>query len=76
MSDRESTAALLRDAAEALDRAAAHCRIAADHLDEGLVPRMGAHAFAARGDLDRGRAALDAAARAHATHASIGGPGA
>jgi hypothetical protein len=74
MSNHESTAALLRFSADALDRAAAHCRIAADRLGDGRVPQMAAHAFAARGDLDHGREALDAAARVHAAQASVDGP--
>jgi hypothetical protein len=71
MSARDELAAKLRSAAEALDRASQHCRIAADHIDAHEVTRMAAHALAARGDLFRGSDALDAAAVLHARHSEI-----
>lgn len=70
MSDKERLAADLRAAAEAFDLARKHCLIAAEHLEENLLARTGAHAFAARGDLARGLVALDAAAETFAAHSS------
>lgn len=68
MSDKERLAADLRAAAEAFELAQRHCLIAAEHLEENQMARTGAHAFAARGDLARGLAALDAAAENFAAH--------
>ena len=61
----------LRAAAEALERSAAHCRVAADHHEEHETPRMAAHALAARGDLLRASSHLDEVARTHAGRALI-----
>jgi hypothetical protein len=71
MSNRDSVIRDLELAAAALARAAAHCRTAAVHLQDGEVPRMGAHAFAAQGDARRGLDALDAAAVAHAAASRV-----
>jgi hypothetical protein len=54
-----------RTAAE-LEQAAAHCRTAAQHARDREVPRMTAHAWAARGHLLEARQALDEQAREHA----------
>ena len=52
MSDpRDDVAAQFKAAAEKLERAAAHCRIAAKHYLDRDVPRGCAHAFAALGDI-------------------------
>jgi hypothetical protein len=53
-------------AADELDRAAAHCRTAARHARDGEVPRMTAHAWAARGHVLEAQAALDEQAGEHA----------
>ncbi len=71
MSNRDSVIRDLQLAAAALARAAAHCRTAAVHLQDGEVSRMGAHAFAAQGDARRGLDALDAAAVAHAAASRV-----
>lgn len=54
-------------AADELERAAAHCRTAAAHARDRLVPRMAAHAWAARGHLLAAQDVLDAQARVHAS---------
>ena len=72
MSDpRDEVATAFRLAAEHLERAAAHCRIAALHYTERNVPRGCAHAFAALGDLTQARSTLDGNAIVHAAKASI-----
>ena len=71
MSNRDSVIRDLQLAAAALSRAAAHCRTAATHLQDGEVPGMGTHAFAAHGDARRGLDALDAAAVAHAAASHV-----
>lgn len=63
----DDAAATFDTAAEELERAAAHCRTAAQHARDRLVPRMAAHAWAARGHVLAGEQALDAQARTHAT---------
>jgi hypothetical protein len=59
---------MLRSAAEALERAGAHCRLAAEQVETGEVPRIAVHALAARGELIRGSDELDTAAQLHARH--------
>lgn len=72
MSDpRDEVAAAFRLAAEKLERAAAHCRIAALHYTERNVPRGCAHAFAALGDMSQASAAMDRNAVIHAGKANI-----
>ncbi len=68
---KQKAAAAYELAAEKLDRAAAHCRIAALHYGNGEVPRGCAHAFAALGDLRQGEELIDANAVLHAGKASI-----
>jgi hypothetical protein len=58
---------LLGAAAEQLDQAAAHCRVAVEHLRNREIPRMGAHAWAAHGHVLRAVDRLDDAARLHST---------
>jgi hypothetical protein len=62
----EATARLYDEAAEELEQALAHCRVAADHFRNREVPRGTAHAWAARGHLLTARARLDEQAREHA----------
>jgi hypothetical protein len=71
MSTREDVAEMLRSAAEALDRSAQHCRLAAEQVESGDIPRMAAHALAARGELIRGSDELDTAAQLHARHSNV-----
>ena len=72
MSDpRDDVAEEFRLAAEKLERAAAHCRIAALHYTDRNIPRGCAHAFAALGDLSLGEAAIRRNAELHAGKANI-----
>jgi uncharacterized protein Yka (UPF0111/DUF47 family) len=63
----EAAAQLYEDAAAELERAVAHCRVAAEHFRNGEVPRAAAHAWAARGHLLEAEAHLDEQARDHAS---------
>ena len=72
MSDpRDDVAAAFKAAAEKLDRAAAHCRIAALHYEDREIPRGCAHAFAALGDMKQAERAIDANAILHSGKARI-----
>jgi hypothetical protein len=62
----ESAARLCEQAAEELDRAAAHCRTAARHFRDREIPRAAAHAWAAHGHVLAAADSLDAQARTHA----------
>lgn len=59
------------DAAEKLERAAAHCRIAAEHFNARKMPRGCAHAFAALGEISSASAAIDRNAETHARMSEI-----
>jgi hypothetical protein len=61
----ETSAKLFDAAAEELDNAAAHARVAAQHLRDGEIPRAGAHAWATRGHVLAAEQALDEQALAH-----------
>ena len=64
--DRLEAAAQLFDAAaDELDKAAAHARVAAQHLRDGEIPRAGAHAWATRGHMLASQRALDEQALEH-----------
>ena len=69
---REDVAERFKVAAEKLERAAAHCRIAAKHYMDRDVPRGCAHAFAALGDIALAHEAIDENAKLHAGKAQIG----
>jgi hypothetical protein len=62
----EETARLYEAAAEELEQAVAHCRVAAEHFRNQEIPRGAAHAWAARGHLLNAQARLDEQAREHA----------
>jgi hypothetical protein len=62
----EQAAKLYDAAAEELEQAVAHCRTAARHFREGVVPRAAAHAWAAFGHLKTAEESLEAQARTHA----------
>ena len=62
----EETARLYDAAAAELEQAAAHCRTAASHARTTEVPRMSAHAWAARGHVLAAQESLDEQAREHA----------
>ncbi len=68
---RDEVAEAFRQAADKLERAAAHCRIAALHYGNREVPRGCAHAFAALGDMKLAQSAIDANAVVHAGKAQI-----
>ena len=61
----EAAAGFYDAAAEELERAVAHCRVAAGHFRAGEVPRGGAHAWAAHGHVLAAQDALAAQAREH-----------
>lgn len=71
MSDaREEAARLYERAAGELQEAVDHCRVAAQHFRDGVVPRAAAHAWAAHGHLLEAEALLDEQAREHARHST------
>lgn len=60
-------AALVYDAtAEELEQAARHCRTAAQHFRERVIPRAAAHAWAAFGHMRIAEESLEGQARTHA----------
>jgi hypothetical protein len=69
----DATARLYDEAADELGRAVGHCRVAAQHFRDELVPRGAAHAWTARGHLLRAEHLLDAQAREHAAKSSLPG---
>ena len=70
MSDpRDEVAAVFKEAAKELERAAAHCRIAALHYEDREVPRGCAHAFAAVGHLKQAERFIDRNATFHSSKA-------
>ena len=62
----EAAARLYDEAAEELELAAQHCRTAAGHFRDGVVPRGAAHAWAAQGHMREAQARLDEQSREHA----------
>lgn len=70
---RDDAAALYDRAADELERALEHCRIAAQHFRDRLVPRAAAHAWAARGHLLEAEELLNRQARDHARRSSLPG---
>jgi len=68
---RDEAATLYEEAAAELERALGHCRVAAQHFRDRLVPRAAAHAWAARGHLLEAQALLDRQAREHAGRSSL-----
>ena len=69
--DLERAAQLYEEAASELDRAAGHCRVAAGHFRDGVVPRGTAHAWAALGHIREAEQRLDAQARTHASRSTV-----
>jgi Flp pilus assembly protein TadD len=68
---RDDVALKFKAAAENLERAAAHCRIAAKHYTDRNVPAGCAHAFAALGDMAIAHDAINENAKLHAGKAQI-----
>jgi hypothetical protein len=66
----EDAARLYERAADELQLAVDHCRVAARHFREGVVPRGAAHAWAARGHVLDAEALLDRQAREHASRST------
>lgn len=71
MDARDEVAQRFEAAAAKLERAAAHCRIAAKHDTDRDVPRGRAHAFATIGDMEIAREAIEDSAKLHARKALI-----
>ncbi len=67
----DRAAGLYDEVAAELERALGHCRVAAQHFRDELVPRGTAHAWAARGHLLKAEALLDEQAREHSSHALL-----
>jgi hypothetical protein len=67
----EAAARLYDEAADELDRAAAHCRVAATHFRGAEVPRGAAHAWAALGHLREAELRLEEQARTHRLKARL-----
>jgi len=66
----EAAAALHDAAADELERAAAHSRVAATHLRNGEMPRGAAHAWAAHGHVLTAQDRLGDQARMHAARST------
>jgi hypothetical protein len=64
----DASAKLYETAADELDKAAAHARVAALHFRDGEVPRGAAHAWAARGHVLAAERTLDEQALEHRLH--------
>jgi hypothetical protein len=67
----EEAARLYDEAADELERAAAHCKVAARHFREGVVPRGAAHAWAAVGHMREAEGRLDEQAKTHASRSTV-----
>jgi len=67
----EEAARLYDEAASELERAAEHCKVAAKHFRDGVVPRGAAHAWAALGHVREAEERLDAQARTHASRSNV-----
>ncbi len=70
MSDdwRSAAADEFDEAAQLLEEAVRHLRVAADHFRNGEVPRGCAHAFAAYGRMHTAQSQIDQRAVVHADH--------
>ena len=69
----EAAARLYDEAAAELERAAGHCRVAADHFRNREVPRGCAHAWAAEGHVREAEDRLGQQARFHASRSLLPG---
>ena len=67
----EAAAQLFDQAAGELERAAGHCRVAAEHFQAGEVPRGAAHAWAAYGHAHEAAERLEQQARTHAAKSRL-----
>jgi hypothetical protein len=71
MGAREEIAESFEQAAQELEKAAAHCRIAAKRFEAHDVPRGCAHAFASVGHISKANKLIEANAEVHASFAQI-----
>ena len=69
--DLETAARWCDEAAAELDRAAGHCRVAADHFRNRLIPRAAAHLWAAFGHVEIAGERLRDQARMHGGKARL-----
>jgi len=63
----EEAARVYEDAAEELDLAAHHCRVAAGHFHDHAIPRAAVHAWAAFGHVTTAERSLRDQAEVHAS---------
>ena len=69
--DLEKATEWCEEAAAELDRAAGHCRVAADHFRNRLIPRAAAHLWAAFGHVEIAGKRLRDQARMHSGKAML-----
>jgi hypothetical protein len=67
----EAAAKLYEEAADELERAAAHSRRTAEHFRDGEVPRATAHAWATRGHVLAASRHLDEQAEEHRLRSNV-----
>jgi hypothetical protein len=67
----ESAARLYEEAADELERGAAHARRTAEHFRGGAVPRATAHAWATRGHVLAASRRLDEQAEEHRLRSNV-----
>jgi hypothetical protein len=68
---RETAAAEFDGAADELERAVEHLRIAATHFRDGEIARACAHAFAAEGHMLEARGKIEHRALVHRTKSQV-----
>jgi hypothetical protein len=68
---RDLAAEQLEALAAELERAAAHCRVAANHYRDREIPRASAHSWAAYGHLTHVQQGLHSLAQHHADKSSV-----
>lgn len=73
LEELEQAARMYEAAADELERAAGHCRVAAEHYRNVEQARGGVHAWAARGHTLNADAQLDEAARKQASKSLLPG---
>ena len=71
MEPRDQIAEMLEKAADELDLAMQHFRVATQHYRDRLIPRGCAHAFAAEGHMRNATALSDQVSQIHASHARL-----
>ncbi|RXJ72720.1 hypothetical protein CS022_13880 [Veronia nyctiphanis] len=71
MGKREEMANEFAQIAEELEKAAAHCRVMAEHFGEHNVPRACAHIFASQGHIVKAQKRIESAAEIHSDFAQL-----